>query len=342
MSRRPTLIGEKPGSRHSGFTIDSARTYEVTYLVETARVNIEDHAVRSLTPGLPKLGDVHGRDPWARCIAVDPRRRRGDATQWEVRVEWAAIPHQNPENRKDIAPWLRPPRIRFDELLIEVSETRDLDDKMFLNSAKDPFIPAPTIPRSDAILTIERAEETYDESLMMGLANHTNEDTWSIGDASQIYPPHALLLRMPTASDDWWSPVNETGIPETVQYWNVVYRIWIKGGCFDEVPDLWTPLKVLDQGMRCRKKESGLVIDPDNVQPGDIPIPRTVFCTDDDGTQSTELQLLNSDGTQTTWQQLQDQFYDKLEGGELAATGPRYKEFRVYDYVSFNGLFPGF
>ena len=334
------LHGEKPGSRRSGFTIDGLRTYEVTYRVETADVDVEDWQVATLTQGLPKRGDVHGRDPWARCIAVDPRRRREDAKMWEVRVEWERLANQDPKNRKDIPPWLRPPRIRFDELLIEVSELRDLDGKLFLNSAKDPFIPAPNVPSSDAILTIERAEETYDEDKALGWANHTNKDEWAIGEQSRPYPPHALLLRMPTASDDWWSPVNETGIPEAVQYWNVVYRIWIKGGCFWPVPDLWTPLKVLDQGMRCRKM--GLVQDPDDSDADPEEVWKTVFCVDDDGTQSTELQLLNEDGTQTTHEQLEDREGEELDPEEEPATGPRYKKFRVYDSIYFTELFPGF
>lgn len=294
-------LGEKLGSRSSGASRDGTRWYQRTYEVETESASIGEDQVR-WTRLLPQLGWRHPFYQRAICVNVDPEQVPETSTLWEVRVRWEYDPSQRDD--EDKPPWERNARLRFDEVLIEPTELKDLDEQPFLNAALDPFDPAPTVPRSDCLLTIERAELEYDEDKAMGWGNKVNVDRW------RGYPPHAALMHMPTASDAW---------EKDTHYWNVVYRIWIKGGCFEDPPDLWIPLKVLNQGARCRVQET---------LSNGTKVWKTVWCKDEKDVDATKVQLLNADGTQMTHAQVE-------------ADGPNWIEFRNYDTEVFADLFPG-
>ena len=307
-------IGEKPGSRRSGAELKGPTTYEVTYLVlaSTSGNSVGDAELVRRTTGLPLLGQRHPFNTRSRCVAVDPHQvptsKQGEV--WEVDVRWEEQPWKREDDNKP--PWERQARIRFDEVLVEDSPLTDLDDKPFRNAAGDPFEPKPTIPVSNVMATIERAELEFDEVEMAEWGNVTNSDIW------RGYPRHAALMHMPTASDEYL---------DGTQFWNVVYRIEIKGRAFEDTPDLWRPLKVLNQGTR-HWRWFGL----DNAA---VANSRTLIqATSDDNVASTEPVLLDLEGNKLGM----DSTGKRLPDADMT---PTWIEFRVYRERRFADLFPG-
>lgn len=298
------FIGEKPGTRRSEVSADGARRYYVTYMVLASTVSAkEDHVLR--TYGIPRMGTPNLFHPFAFVDSLTARRVPDSSEAWEVDAVWESTPGQRQDERTK-PPWERPARIRFDEVPVDDFRLHDLDGKYFLNTAKDPFENQPAISRSDIMVTIELAELEYDELDAAKWGNKINSKMW------RGYPPFAALMHMPIASDAYY-----TTDVLSEQYWNVVYRIWIKSGCFDDPPDLWKPLKVLNQGSR----------EIVTVDAGGQVLKRR-FCTDDDDVASTEPQLLDAEGKQMT-------------RDDIEAIGPHWVEFKVYDARDFSELFPG-
>jgi len=293
-----TLIGEKLGTRSNGIGEQRMRWYRAVYYVRSNRGSISGDTVLT-TPGLPRWGDRHPFYTLAFATAVEPRELRETSDLWEVDVRWESRPWQNDDEQ--VPPWEREAVVRDGDIPIENAKTEDLDGKPYVNTAGDPFDPQPLSPESDLQITIERAQLHYDRIELMPWANTVNSDVW------WGFPKYSAKLARPTAEDAYW---------EHQHYYRVTYSLHVKGGCFDDPPDLWIPLRVLNKGSR------ELIWDGQNQKF------ERKWCMDDGGVQATEPQLLNENGTQMT-------------RDELAKNGPHWVEFRQVTARPFSEIFPG-
>jgi len=294
-----TYIGEKLGSRSSGIGEQRMRWYQATYLVRSNRGSVSADTIRA-TPGLPQYGTRHPFYSRAFVTAVEPREIPESGAEWEVSVRWESRPWEREEDQQNIPPWEQPAKVRRGSVPVEFSRRADLDGKPFVNAASDPFIPPPHIPTSNLSIEIQRAELEHDDIEVMKWFNVVNHDAW------WGFPRYAVRLG-PIAVDD--------AVWDFQSYYVKTYVLEVKAGCFDDPPDLWIPLRILNEGSR------ELVWDGHNQE-----FVRR-YIEDDDGVQSTEPTLLNADGTQMT-------------RAQVAADGPVYLEFRTFEARPFSELFP--
>jgi hypothetical protein len=107
------------------------------------------------------------------------------------------------------SPWTEPPHIEWDgEEAREARET-DLDGKRYLNAAKQPFKPAPTIELGRAVLIYERNESSHDVRKQTRYTSSINADEF-LGEK-----PGTVKLHAPRARLMWRGGIS---------YWRVTYR----------------------------------------------------------------------------------------------------------------------
>lgn len=115
-------------------------------------------------------------------------------------------------------PQLEPPEIEWDFEETSIAMTKDLDGKVFKNSAEIP-ITGIRIPVYRSIFMLSRNELTWDWSKSQKIAGAVNKDIfWG-------YPPNCVLAMAPKAKE-----VFKDGL----RYWRVTYKFKFGGSLNDE------------------------------------------------------------------------------------------------------------
>lgn len=184
----PTLLGEVPGTRKAGEDEAGNRTYTLVFEVWSPR----EYGARAVAAVIPFVrGDYYHignpGDPWEEsdtgslCLGIQPEQQ-GDPTKWVVPVHFGApslvagdsawVAYDNPA--------LAPASISWDGEEYEEIADRDTSGNPVVNKAKDPFVPAPTRPRSRGILRVEQIMTLaeWDDSFIDLVQNTTNNATF--------------------------------------------------------------------------------------------------------------------------------------------------------------------
>lgn len=272
------------------------------------------------------LADFH-----ALAIKFDAEREFDDDwTSWIVRVGYST---QMPENGPDFrfmfggtqsyenlsnpdsptfTPWLVMPKVSYGSSEFSVAKQWDRDGNPYLNSAKMPFVPAPTTEVSVPVLTIVRNERAFSAETIQYWAWAVNDApfntpgrvygttaTWPAGTV-QILPPTAV--RKHFGIDSYYEVTWRLRFQrdETIQIWNA--------GVLQPEPLTWQRYQ-LDCGYYKRKEVSTGVFAP-------VPIIKGA------GRVSSQPYLLNGDG-------------DELPDG----SDPGFLKFNDYPERDFSELF---
>lgn len=246
------------------------RTYTRRFLVRTRSKTLASMSV-VLCPGVPRPYDVYFSgnavqgfeyDPYALMVGASARQQADDWFQWVVTCEYSTnlggggVP-TNPGYPGDPAvqnqppttggaandPSFEPPEVDWDFETVQVVPRFDLDRKPFLNSARQPFTPGPTVEAARAVLTVTKNELSFTWQVARDWSFAVNNKPFLGADTgqAQCMPPRAKMLYR-----------------GTLKYWRVTYKIRFKEDMQDgrfQIPQDWQP-QFLDQGMMQLQKDA--------------------------------------------------------------------------------------
>lgn len=135
-------------------------------------------------------------------------------------------------NSPTFRPWYQMPVIEWQSAESTVARQWDANGKPFLNSATQPFAPAPTVEIAYPVLHITRNEETFTADKFAFWAHAVNDApfmTYPI-DCAQVLPPSVKQL--------WHGPV---------KYFRTTWRIRFKP---DESVRIWNPTSAAYENAR--------------------------------------------------------------------------------------------
>lgn len=157
-----------------------------------------------------------------------------------------------PRSQKGSAtdPELAPPEVSWDEETIRITLPKDLDGKLYRNTAGVPLVPAPTHEFAYNVLTITRNDPTYDPDVAMEFAMSYNDDTFMKAPAgcAQCMPfrskltwrgpvfYHRTTYRIRFTPNVMWDP----GIPFTPRRitWQDIESTYLNAGIDELVPKI--------------------------------------------------------------------------------------------------------
>ncbi len=149
-------------------------------------------------------------DELALCIKISAEREsEDDWANWIVSVEYST---RIPDNGPDFVglgwdgigsqnnPELVVPEIEWDYEIINKAPAADLDNKAFVNAARQPFKPAPSYEYAHPILVIKRNQLTFDRATASKFAFAVNGDVFMGADpgSAQCFPVRAKKKFMGT------------------------------------------------------------------------------------------------------------------------------------------------
>lgn len=213
------------------------REYRRTYLVESNETISSELAIWA--PGLPQpygfyytsFGIV---DSNARCLSVSCKPKEGSHGRlhlltylWSTKFDLKKLPQNgfpvgNPTNGSpggsSANPQLEPPEIEWDFEETSIAMLKDLDGKLFKNSADIP-ISGIRVPVHRSIFMLSRNELFWDWSKSQKIAGSVNNDIfWG-------YPRDSVLAMAPKAKE-----VFKDGL----RYWRVTYKFKFGGALNDD------------------------------------------------------------------------------------------------------------
>lgn len=214
------------GKRNASVNKDSI-TRQRVFIVKT-NSGSDDSTVVEVAPSI-SLGNAHPNDSLCFCMSVDSAEI--EPLIWTVTFTYETLPPGECEN-----PLLNcDPIYKWNTEKEEEAFNEDVDGKKVVNSAKDPFQPAPTRLKSRVVLTVTYNASSFSGATALALDNKINSDTFE-GAA-----PKTLLLSIESATQQFHKLVG--------YYWQITLKMTYN-------PDGWSPMKIMDTGMR--------EIDPDD------------------------------------------------------------------------------
>ena len=238
---------------------NSPRTYIQRYEVVLKKgVPVDKYGPVAISqvPKIPKPGQLYGInnpyevDQLAVVTDIHVKTEPGtDALKWIVTVTFSTqvaeggyddttkSPNRFPFGSQN-DPTQEPPHVRWETEIEQVSRQRDLDNKPYLNSCKQPFTPAPQFPTAYPVLIITRNEAEWGASDQLKFSFAVNQ-TMFLGhppETWQSYPPIPNLMSR-----------------GRLNYYRVSYRLRLKTETYknsggQDVRETWQP-QLLDQGM---------------------------------------------------------------------------------------------
>lgn len=222
------------------------RTYQRVFLVLTSSKWDEVIAVRNAVDpntklAIPVVGDVYTNNgltdaelandwgAYAQTIECEEGERvASGGSYWTVTVNYGPYdPAQNPEN-----PFQRPIEIAWSNSVYQAVVFQDNQGNPILNSAGDAFDPPMEADDDRPMLTITRAEPTYDPILTYNYRSAVNADEfWG-------FPPGVWKMKDRRGTRTY-NPDAQTA---SGYYWEVTYE-------FELNPLGWTR-QILDQGLK--------------------------------------------------------------------------------------------
>lgn len=231
--------GELRDSRTgSPFMAGGERQYERRWTVVTNIVSLDPNTVCQ-APGIPLPYSPYVSDDGfindLNAVAVSFRAEKVDAQDdgfhWIVTVTYSTkvpvggIPALTMFGSSAMGsqnnPHLEPPDVEWDWEIIREAPARDLDGRAFLNSANQPFTPAPTFEKAIAVLVYSRNELTYNRQTATRYAFAVNSDPFldAPPGTAQCLPPRGKLEHR-----------------GEMQFWRVTYRIRFGAPRFPQGP----------------------------------------------------------------------------------------------------------
>lgn len=231
MSITYTEIDDGRGSSQGS---DWKRTYTRSWRAITNSATVGSLAVRSGCP--VSLGNTYDdgtdSDTGAFVNNIEARSEgAGDGKSWIVTVTYGPYdPEVQPQS-----PLERPLKVNWGNAVYQKNADFDIDGDPILNSAEESFLDPIDVDDSQPVLTIVRAEETFDVDRAYQYRRAINSDIFLGADPGKIKlaPITAELAR---DQDIGW-------------YWMVTYEFFYN-------PDGWVK-KVLDQGKTELYDDSG-------------------------------------------------------------------------------------
>lgn len=230
------LVEEIHASRGGNpFNPDGSRTYSRIWRV-LLTVNPNNRFKSAIeicnAPGIPPPYSIFFNpetgeaDFNAFSIRYVPEKEHGQSDEWRtwlVRVEYSTqitegglplLVGFGDEGGFQNQPWLERPVVRWDKDTIHRAYGADLDGKPFVNSAGQPFHPAPTFEVGRAVLVLTRNEEFVSRSAISGFAYATNS---------------AAFLMAPIDTVRCDPIIAEQQFRGATPYWRVTYRLVFNG-----------------------------------------------------------------------------------------------------------------
>jgi hypothetical protein len=214
------------------------RSYRRSFLAKS-NLTRELRTAILASPMLPRYGAPHPEDFNATCSKVTPKQHKKNPYLWDVDCEWTTLHGQGNEADKQKPPDQRRPHWSYHFSPAHRYFPRDLDGKLFADSAGTPFDPPPDMPIWIDEVTIQRYEPVVADirSQDRGYMNGTNTDDWQ-----GAQPNEALIADI--ARDEvfeqnaWWF--------NTTYKVLVSPRVQVQGGYVGG----WDPFQQLDAGAR--------------------------------------------------------------------------------------------
>lgn len=143
-------------------------------------------------------------------------------------------------------PWREPVSIEWDSEIDNEAPMYDLDGKAYVNSAGQPFTPAPIFPVSYPVLVITRNQRVFDHDTAARFSYAVNKD---------------IFLNNPPGTCQSLPPRAKLEYRGSIPFYRVVYRVRIKTQTYPnpagvELPpirDIWQPT-LLDAGLYAKSK----------------------------------------------------------------------------------------
>jgi hypothetical protein len=134
-----------------------------------------------------------------------------------------------------------PPEIEWDFETTKYAQPFDLDGKAYVNSAGDPFTPAPTIETGHAVLSMTRNETAFNLNTASRYSYALNSDVFlgAAPETCQLMPPKAKYM-----------------FRGTLPYYRVSYKFRFNYQKLDGTLQSWQP-QLLDQGMMRKQTTAG-------------------------------------------------------------------------------------
>lgn len=154
-----------------------------------------------LATGVPKVRDAHPSYSYLRCVRVTPKRIT--PLLFEVECEYI-----QPTYDPNTSPVMRPAKKRWSSASTEEAFDEDVNGNAIVNSNGESPDPPLTKRISDLVLTISRAQDSFDAPAMHAYKDHVNSS------AFYGYPPGTAVCLDIEAED-----VNDIDNP----YWQVTY-----------------------------------------------------------------------------------------------------------------------
>lgn len=324
------------GREGTPLSISYERNYTRRFQVEVLSKEIGPLGVCQC-PGLPTLYEAYSAgsgeyDLLAVCTKITASQR--DPDDWKI---WTVVAHYNTimgenysgpptgfdnsgpqtENSPSNNPELEPPEIDWDGEDVMIPEDFDLDEKAYVNSANDRFIPVPAFPKVRPILNVKRnfLFANFNQAFIEEYANSVNSDS-ILGCL-----PGQIMLMKPTA---------QLVFRGSLSYWSVHLQFKIIDGAQYGLPfhpsdgyRLWQP-RILDQGYNELDTRSSIdgVANPNHNKKmpikgnGIMPITQQQLL-DGNG----RVQTINEDGSITPFIIRFRQFHEREFGPLLVGTG---------------------
>jgi hypothetical protein len=217
------------------------------YIVE-ADSNNDSRLAVSLCPGLPQVGITYSSGGIALCKSITGSRRQENPKIWDFTCNFSSEVDQNNQNPTNTDPetWIPIRRTMFEKF--ETQEFKDINGKVFANSARQPF--ADGITRVRYIIAWE-----FDQFESATVTDQDIAERTEIINSSTYlgYPPKTLLLRVMDSVVGFYY-----GKRRRLTKYRMMYR-----------PDDWD-LMVLDKGDYYRDANDKKVPFPDGVGRGDF------------------------------------------------------------------------
>ena len=231
--------------RGPNFRKDGSRTYQETWTVELTSTS-DDGLVVVGANGLPQRGQGYPEDSLAVCTDLSPSVSVESELVWYVEVTYTWEPPQPPSPGQQPPPgppseeWWRSQR-SWQTIVYEKYPLQDLEEKAFQNSAGDLFEQPPAQIELHRMLTVKQRRRTHSEAAIFPFSDMAviNEDQILID--GRTWPPYSALVRSWDVDQNWYT--DSEGRP--VEFWNRTVQIEFN-------PHLWHPVKIVDQGRRCK------------------------------------------------------------------------------------------
>ncbi len=295
-------VVRKKAARQGTYNADGSNRQSITYTVtirdfRSTTGDVFHQTVRS-QPGVPRFGDPNPDDPTTTCV-------RQTVAETDSRLVYEVTCEFTPRKRNskpdiDKPPWLQRMTKRTSTQRIEEFATRDLEGKLFTNSANLPFVPSPVVTRRLTALHISKNVLDFDLKKTAAFLDATNDAPWG------EFPPYTWLLDDVSTEQAWY----QEQVYDKVS-WVFLLKYDEKAEEDGNISFRWHPFHILDAGTHQVKDRGFFSLSEIEYIP----------CKDGLGNEASDPRLLDGTGVQAP------------DGAE-----PHFIDFRTVKLAKFDDL----